>query len=288
MSSGIRSRNGRHGFTTVPNWRWEDTDLNPYDLRVAGWLASHADRWRSECVSRNMIAARTGIAASTVSKSLARLVEREIIIINEGKRHRFVIEFDFEVWDAKDPLVATRPVATRPVSGRVTPSDRSSDDHIEEQREEQQKTPLTPQGGRERKPSAPPEPLTVSERCEDFGVWWEAWPKKVGEFDAVKSWRIMLEYLPSVETLLHASAAIEEQARLDHVGDADWLRWIPHPSKWLRRGDYLAFVDGAPVTVKPRNPCVLCGVTQPSMERCEGVAVGHIESTAECIWRDTV
>lgn len=298
--TGIRSKNKRQGHTVVPNWRWEDQTLNPFELRVAGWLASHADNWREAYVSRNMIAERTGIAASTVSKAIAHLVAVGMVVLSRDEPgKRWVIEFDFAVWETPSdistiptgsPLVATRPVVTRPVTGRHTTSNRSSHDHIEEQREQQRENPQTPakSGGRKARRSQPPEPLTPLERVDDFDEWWKSWPRKLAKLDAVTAWRVMLGHLPNVDVLVGASADIAERTRREHQGDDQWQRYIPHPSTWLRRGDYLDFDVETAAPREARHPCVLCGVPDPCVERCQGVETGAIEDIGtECVWRTT-
>jgi len=128
--SGIRSR-GRRGSTIVPNWRWEDTRLDPYDLRVAGWLASHADSYLAEHVSRNEICRILGLSPSRVTKSLENLEALGIILVEHVNRgtnyYRWVIEFDWEVWEtepvtgshATAPPVAPLPPAGSPATGSI-------------------------------------------------------------------------------------------------------------------------------------------------------------------------
>lgn len=301
VTGGIRSK-GRRGHTIVPNWRWEDRDLNPYELRIAGWLASHADQWREDYVSRNLVAARTGISRDATSKSVRRLVELGIIEVKAGGNGRFVITVDFDVWETppgpstiptthpQDGLLGLDQVdATRPPSGRHTTTDRTPGVHIEEQREQQGENPQTPAqgGGRKSRRRQPPEALTPLERADDFEAWWKTYPRKIGKLDAVAAWRVMLGHLPSLEQLVGASHEIEQRTRREHT-DGEWQRFLPHPSTWLRRGDYLDFdVETQAVSVA-RHPCVLCGVAEPCVERCQGVAVGAIEDTVtECVWRKT-
>jgi hypothetical protein len=104
--SGIRSR-GRRGSTAVPNWRWEDLRLDTYDVRVAGWLASHADSYLASDVTRNQVARMLGMSGERASKSLDRLegleiIERTIAPNAMGGGDRWVITFDFDVWET-DP-----------------------------------------------------------------------------------------------------------------------------------------------------------------------------------------
>jgi len=111
--SGLRST-GRVGSTSIPNWRWEDPDLDPYELRIAGWLASNTQGYTDEYVSRNLIAKRTGISASKVSKSVTRLAELGIIdyyviaIRQAEGGQRWVITIHLDVWQLpRSPETAT-------------------------------------------------------------------------------------------------------------------------------------------------------------------------------------
>lgn len=144
--TGIVSR-GRRGSTIVPNWRWEDPDLSPFDLRVAGWLASHADSYRSH-VTRNAVAKALGMAPGTASAALERLQELSIIDIEvvsgeKGKVVRWTIHFDFDVWEGGQQMTSYRSVDDQ-VGGQqmTTPTT-----YREEQLEEQGEPPLTPPGG---------------------------------------------------------------------------------------------------------------------------------------------
>jgi len=91
----------------VPNWRWEDTTIDPYALRIAGWLASHADGYCQDNVTRNSIARRTGVSAGKVTTALAALAELGIVAVETievpqsqgGKRLR--VTFDFDVWERR-------------------------------------------------------------------------------------------------------------------------------------------------------------------------------------------
>lgn len=285
--SGIRSRNGRKGHTVVPNWRWEDLTLNAYELRVAGWLASHADRWREDHVSRNMIAKRTGIAPSTVSKAVARLAELHIVALQRGERGRWIIEFDFDAWNESTESTGSPLVATRPVTGRDTTSDWSPHDHIEEQREQQVEEPPKPpaSGGPKRRKRKNLDPLSPLERSDDFEAWWESYPRKVGKLDAQVAWRDVLGYLPSIESLVEASQDTVERVRRDRSLDPEWERFIPYPSTWLRRGEFMDGRRNEPGPIKVAA-CFVCGVDDPCRAVCQGVQVGIIGSVDECVWAD--
>lgn len=292
--SGIRSK-GRRGHTIVPNWRWEDPSLNPYELRIAGWLASHADQWREDYVSRNLVADRTGISRDKTSTSVRRLVELGIIEVKSGGNGRFVITFDFEAWelppDYSHPVDQPSQVdATRPPSGRHTSTERTPHVHIEEQREEQRENPQTPAqgGGRKARRRQPPDPLNVLERAEDFVEWYALYPRKIEKLNAIAAWRVMLGYLPSLEQLTGATLELTARTKREHADDGQWQRFIPYPSTWLRRGDYLDYDVETATVAEVRRPCVLCGVSEPCVERCEGVNIGVIEDVAtECVWRTT-
>lgn len=106
--TGIR-HTGRVGATIVPNWRWEDPSLDTYQLRIAGWLASHQGEWCEDYVTRNMIAKRTGISAGKVSSSIDALVKAGIIDVetievpqSQGGQ-RWVITIHLDVWQGTDP-----------------------------------------------------------------------------------------------------------------------------------------------------------------------------------------
>ena len=149
-------------------------------------------------------------------------------------------------------------------------------------------------GGRGKRTSsrgAPPEPLTLLERSEDFDRWWNAWPKKDGPHAALRQWRTSLPDLPDIDQILGATHQFLERTRLAHVGDAkDWRYFLPTGAGWLRDGNYRIFDHEAPTTpVTVRTACVGCGVTKPSVETCQGVESGFIDSpkdvAMECLWR---
>jgi hypothetical protein len=109
MSAIISSGRARYGSTIVPHWRWEDTAMDTHTLRVAGWLASHADGWPEAHVTRNMIAKRTGVSAGKVSDSIATLQRLGIVSVKtiELAQHaggkRWQVTFHFNVWERPDP-----------------------------------------------------------------------------------------------------------------------------------------------------------------------------------------
>lgn len=149
--------NGRRGNTIVPNFRWEDARLDPYDLRIAGWIASHSDSYRSR-VSRNEISRRTGVSLGKVTLSLQKLETLGIVTISRANGNPVRIVLNVEVWeDDRSPsgLVPDHDVTgTRPLG-----------DHIEEQLEEQEK-PSAPTS------SKPGNPLAV-EAQSIVKPWWE-------------------------------------------------------------------------------------------------------------------
>lgn len=139
--SAITSK-GRRGNTVVPNFRWEDPDLDPYQLRIAGWLASHADQYLAKHVTRNEIARCTGISAGKVSSSLDKLQQLGIVEISTVEipqsqgGHRLHIVFDFDAWETearscgdRDPgHVVTTPghVVTSTIGHQLEEQDSSS------------------------------------------------------------------------------------------------------------------------------------------------------------------
>lgn len=148
----------------VPNWRWEDQSLDAYDLRVAGWLASHTDAYLASNVSRNEIVRRVGMSRDRVSTCLNNLVARGIIIAHivdasaaKGRR-RYTIEFDWDVWETDPAKDATRPVdpsakdAGRPI--KPAPKDatrpqvgRQASPEVTQGEEQSSETPPQASGG---------------------------------------------------------------------------------------------------------------------------------------------
>lgn len=174
----IRSR-GRRGSTVVPNWRWEDAALDPYELRVAGWLASHADTYLGR-VTRNEIARRTGVSAGRVTTALARLdalgiAHAETIEVpqSEGGK-RWVVTFNWDAWE-REPR---SPDDRDPGHDMTTP--RSPGDHISTPGEEQQRS-SSPDGDR------------TAEVLASFDRWWAQYPYRANNRKraAQKAWQAM-------------------------------------------------------------------------------------------------
>ncbi len=150
--SGIRSR-GRRGNVVVPNWRTEDQSLDPYQFRIACWLASHADHYAEKSVSRNLIAKVLNISGTKVSSALGGLTEQGILTVEAvGERGRFIITFDFDAWETDWSCgdQSTGRVATR--SGHEATGTKGHS--VEEQ-----------------KPPAPASPKTEAHRIVD--AWWD-------------------------------------------------------------------------------------------------------------------
>lgn len=128
-------------------------------------------------------------------------------------------------------------------------------------------------------------PLGEHERSEDFALWWESYPRKIGKIEAEAAWRQMIDRLPVVEQLIDTAIELGRRTAREHPEAGEWLRYVPHPSTWLRRGDYLD-VDGLKTERPPtRNPCVLCGVSEPTFAKCLGPGKGLCEPE-DCIWKD--
>jgi DNA-binding Lrp family transcriptional regulator len=223
--SGIRSV-GRVGSTIVPNWRWEDPELDSYQLRIAGWLASNTEGYCAEYVTRNVIAKRTGISAGKVSSSIEALIAQGIIQVetievpqSQGG-HRWVITVDLDVWHQPRSPHDQGPVTTRPGPGhQVTATTGSSS--VEEQG-------VTPQ--------SPPtvEVEVVPEWEVFFNHFWDAYPRKVGK--------------PAARRAMKAKYA-DEQAPVIAQGTNAWIdywrdagtaeQYIPHPSTFLNQDRHL-------------------------------------------------
>jgi hypothetical protein len=122
--SGIRAV-GRVGSTIVPNWRWEDPNLDSYQLRIAGWLVSNTIGYTEDTVTRNLIAKRTGISIGKVSSSVKQLavlgiIEYETVPVRQAEGgHRWIITVYLDVWqEPRSPDGAT-PVTSCSKPGHV-------------------------------------------------------------------------------------------------------------------------------------------------------------------------
>jgi hypothetical protein len=219
--TAIRS-NGRRGATIVPNWRWEDATLDPYALKIAGWLASHADHYMEDCVTRNEIARRTNISAGKVTACLQDLENEHIISVetvavpqSQGGR-RLVITFNFDIWEKGDP--------GHHMTGPQSPHDRApvttrpllKDNKKEEQEENThtiEKSSTLVVVGRENEQT-------------QFDQFWRNYPRKVGKPQARQAFSKALKRATEQQIMngLAAWTAVWEDPR-----------YIPHPTTWLNR-----------------------------------------------------
>lgn len=214
----IRST-GRRGYMSMANAWFEDDRLDPYELRVAGWLATHVDSYVAERVTRNEIARRTHVSGPKVSSSLARLEEIGLIVVEEGDRGRFVITFDVEMWERpvatlpvdREPR-SQSPVATLPVTGSHAPSgaDHTStcrEDHVEDHGD------------------AGSAGVVVVE--PDYDGFYAAYPKKEGKGEGRVVWKGM--------TKTDRRAALEgAQRHAALVADRPGMYVLPNADRWLR------------------------------------------------------
>jgi len=222
--SGIKSR-GRTGFTQVPNWRWEDPELDPFELRVAGWLGSHADHYAADHVTRNEIARRTGVSQGKVTAALAHLEDLEIIEVETVKiaqskgGKRLVITLDLDVWTSGDPgHEVTTP--GHEVTGPRSSGDQAPGHDMTANREEQ----------RTRRTGEKNQPTSSTDRFEAF---WKRYPRKIGK--------------PKARRAFAAALRRSELAAIQQ-GFLRWERWwidgkvsteyIPYPAVWLNDERY--------------------------------------------------
>lgn len=237
--SAIRSI-GRRGATIVPNWRWEDDSLDPHQLRIAGWLASHADGYCAEHVTRNEIARRTGVSQGKVSSALAHLESLGLVTVltvetrqSEGGK-RLVITFDFDAWETPPRSSHDRaprsprdqaPVTTRPDPGHVVTATRGL------QEEEQGELSAHPSG--EHKGALEP---------ERFDEFWALYPRRVGKrAKRTSNGSFKPGATGADKAWVEATADTDAQVILDALAErvAYWERHrtpknlIPHPTTWL-------------------------------------------------------
>lgn len=275
-----------------------DSDLHPTSRHVALTLSMHMNERGGSCFPRfDTLADETGLHYDTVRTHVRKLAAggwlvKQTIRRGEGRGTR--TEYTATVPSTDSPEQSTGAENTGGLlddhrgANAVYTGAQDPGVEVDSESVREDDSPKPPQsGGRQTRRRQPPEPLTPMERVDDFDSWWDAYPRKIGKLDAVTAWRVMLGHLPAdVATLIASAKAMEARVRREHHGDDQWQRYIPHPSTWLRRGDFLDRVDSVD-SPKVRNPCVLCGVTEPCVERCEGVAVGVIDSVHhDCVWRD--
>ena len=200
--SGIKSR-GRTGFTQVPNWRWEDPELDPFELRVAGWLGSHADHYAADHVTRNEIARRTGVSQGKVTVALAHLEDLEIIEVETVKiaqskgGKRLVITFDLDVWTSGNP------------GHEVTAN------------EEEQRTRRTGEKN---------QPTSSTDRFEAF---WKRYPRKIGKPKARRAFAAALRRSELVA--IQQGFLRWERWWIDGKVSTEY---IPYPAVWLNDERY--------------------------------------------------
>jgi len=235
--SGIRST-GRRGHTVVPNWRWEDPTLDAYCLRVAGWLASHADAYMHDHVTRNEVARKTGVSAGKVTACLRILEQQGIITVETvqiaqskgGKRLQ--ITFDFDAWESPFSSVPPIEETTNPGHHMTNPGHdmtraRSPHDQtpvttrpaLEDIKEEEHRRENT----RDDKSAE----LVLSAVDADlFAHFWNAYPRKVGKPTAQRAFKKATKRV-DFQTLM---AGLEAWKRY-----WDDPQYIPHASTWLNR-----------------------------------------------------
>jgi len=217
--SGISGR-GRRGSVVVPNWRWEDPSLDSYDLHVAGWLASHTDGYLADHVTRNAIAKATGISGERVSKSIQKLASSGVIEVDDVALpqskggHRWVITFDWEVWESPpDPgrVAPSNPGRVTTTPGRVATS--TKDAQLEEQQEE-------------------PSGSTSSPAPHGFDEFWETYPRKVGKPAALRAFKAAAKG-PRERTEAILDGLVTWCQAWKRAGTA--AAFIPHPATWLNQ-----------------------------------------------------
>lgn len=75
---------------------------------------------------------------------------------------------------------------------------------------------------------------------EQFGAFWDAYPRKVGKLKALSAWK--------TKQLDAKAEEIIEHLRVRVTSDAQWLagvKYIPHPTTWLNRGGWLDVYERA-------------------------------------------
>lgn len=266
--SAIRSR-GRRGSTVVPNWRWEDPGLDPYDRCIAGWLASHADSYVERFVSRNEIARRTGISGPKVSTSVRKLEELGIVTVEEspqskGGGTRWTITFDFDVWEAP-PAGSHAPGllgATLPVAGSHAPGS------IEHQGGEQPGVvPPSPPEVLTLVPAPASPPAALSPRPEDdpeFLMFWTMYGKVGPRSKAWECWR-------KARRVATADAILEGLERWVEYWQQPGAAAVKWPQGWLNERRWED--DPPEVLLRVQRPAARTGRAS-ALERMRDIARG--------------
>lgn len=216
--SGIKAR-GR-SFSVMPNWRLEDEALDPFELRVAAWLASHVDGWTEDHVSLNVIAERTHVSKAKVSAIIPRLAELGIIEVETGSNRRLVVTVDLTVWQ-EGP------------SGRPTNTECSPHEHLA--------APCLPIGERQGEPPTRPPSTAVARRqvmvdAENarvdalFEAFWRLYPRHEGKPAARRAFGRVVK----LNTDLHEVGA-GLRVWIAYWTERNEPQFIPHPSTWLNQ-----------------------------------------------------
>jgi hypothetical protein len=112
--------------------------------------------------------------------------------------------------------------SVNPSSGGLNPSSRTP--------ELQFSPPLNPSSAKPEKKKH-----TQSEgRLDEFEVFWNAYPRRIGKGDALKAWMKRNGSLPGLDVVLKAI----ESARQSDQWQKENGRFIPYPATWLNRGSW--------------------------------------------------
>lgn len=85
-------------------------------------------------------------------------------------------------------------------------------------------------------------PNQEEDPADDFEIFWNAYPRKIGKKEALKAWG-KASGKPSLDDLL---AAVEKQ-KASVQWTKDGGQFIPHPATWLNQGRW----DDVPLTAQP-------------------------------------
>lgn len=107
---------------------------------------------------------------------------------------------------------------------------------------------------------------------EQFGEWWEVWPRKVGKEDALKAWKALAGQgiLPHAPKLIEITA---RQVESRHLKPDDRYRYAPYPATWLRGKRWEDKIEdrrpGSPFAVKPADFDAGHGRSSPDPWSCD-------------------